>query len=270
MGGFDMGGATGVERLKASLNQYYMEHKIHPHGFACPHRDVCAGTSDQFVEAKMPSIGDRYGQDGLPRILVVSLDPGDEGDEPKDRTVHIRSTDDWSFVQAQENKNSHWYRTHELVHALLLRFKPDLPWEEVTRYFAHTNSAKCSQRKDGNRKADPVLFRNCRAYIPGEIALFDPEIIITQGNEAWYILEHSFEKVSAEEHCCENHGITETISVVAVPTGGLALWLHTYHPTSDRYPSRYFRRYKPHYCECHPEIAWRFLQGQYLPRTPHT
>jgi uracil-DNA glycosylase len=81
-------------------------------------------------------------------------------------------------------KNCHWYQTHELAWALLDQFNHELSIEDACMYFAHTNSAKCCMNKGHRRMADQRMFRNCRAYIPGEIEALKPDILVTQGNNA--------------------------------------------------------------------------------------
>ena len=120
-------------------------------------------------------------------------------------------------------KNRHWYRTHELAWYLLKRYEPRISVEKTKMYFAHVNSAKCCMNKKGSKKADGVLFRNCRIYLKQELSILRPKIIVTQGNEA----------KSAVIHICEESlkKFDDYASLIKL-NGSQIFWLHTYHASN--------------------------------------
>lgn len=120
-------------------------------------------------------------------------------------------------------KNRHWYRTHELAWYILSCFDPSMTIKETKKYFAHVNSAKCCMNKTGNKKADRVLFKNCRIYLKEELSILDPKIIVTQGNEA---------KTAVQEICEETiNKFDEYASIIRFNATEI-FWLHTYHPSN--------------------------------------
>lgn len=121
----------------------------------------------------------------------------------------------------------HWYLTHELAWLLLRHFHPSLGVTTTSPYFAHVNSAKCCQNNPQRGKAQRTLFENCREFIPGELAILQPDIIVTQGNEAKDVImvcrlvKHEQKTV---ERAAYETGLLELVA------GKQTLWLHTYHP----------------------------------------
>jgi uracil-DNA glycosylase len=39
------------------------------------------------------------------------------------------------------------------------------------------------------KKANAVLFRNCKEYLEGELAILRPAVVVSQGNEASRLLK---------------------------------------------------------------------------------
>ena len=166
----------------AELKQYYSDKGISPVDFRCPHLEDCRRDCETFTKAKEALVGSEYEKHTLPRILFVSLDSGWGDPDPRNRTLEAQR----QHFEAEDyneygRKNEHWYRTIELASIILKQFKQDLTVESVRPYFAHTNSAKCSMNKPNMAQADRRLFDNCRGYIPEEIRLLNPDILITQG-----------------------------------------------------------------------------------------
>ena len=50
--------------------------------------------------------------------------------------------------------------------------------------YAMTNAAKCSRAGPGSGKVGHVLYKNCSQFVVPELACLDPDMIVTQGNEA--------------------------------------------------------------------------------------
>lgn len=205
------------------LKNYYNKNGISALHFRCDHYESCRGSCKKFVEASEASVGSEYEKHTLPRVLFLSLDPGSAESNPEARTLAVMRQ---GGVQDLGEKNKHWYRTHELASIFLKHFKKGLNIEDVSPYFAHTNSAKCCMNKDENSRADYRLFENCREYIPGEIRILDPDILITQGDEAKWAIEIGFAEsntpVVTDPSECNYHLIEMN--------GKNVLWFHTFHP----------------------------------------
>ncbi len=92
--------------------------------------------------------------------------------------------------------------------------------EGVRAYFAHANSAKCNMGKAQNAKANSILFRNCLQYLPNEIAVLTPDVLITQGAEA---------KKAVETISIVGKELGSAVKVVML-SGREVLWIHTFHP----------------------------------------
>jgi hypothetical protein len=109
------------------------------------------------------------------------------GPEPKDRT--LQALRDWEEKRCNPGpKGKHWRETHELARLILDDIAPrlgrPLARDPICQYFAHTNSAKCKCMTWGTKQGRPILFQNCRQFIPGEVTILRPAIIVTQGKWA--------------------------------------------------------------------------------------
>jgi len=143
-------------------------------------------------------------------------------------------------------KNRHWYRTHELAQRLFAPFLPGISVADTRLFFAHVNSAKCCQNNPGRALADRKLFENCRDFIPEELKILEPEIIVTQGKWAKEAICRS-RRYTIQEHICKhldangyrNPALYET-GEIELGSESRALWISTYHPTNygHFYPQR--------------------------------
>jgi len=248
-----------LEELRAQLNAYYSDHRIHPRdsfeAFECKHKQECRGTSDRFVSARMPGIGVRYLESGTPRLVVISLDPGAE---KQDAHREIRLQTSANFDKGAD-RNRHWYQTHEMVATVLSRFDPDLTPAMATEHFAHVNSAKCCLNLPGHKQAPLRVFMNCRWYLPGEIRVLKPQIILTQGDRARNALRGGFAVLrDPTPEACGQDGHKCWARVIALSADYRALWLHTYHPNQK---GGLYRHSLEGYRQCYPNLAWQFVNG---------
>jgi hypothetical protein len=239
--------------ISKRLETYYVEHAISPANFRCSSRPWCSAGSPDFAEAKATFVGPRYEEGRLPRLLFLSLNPGRARRHWRHRTIGAVLRSELATDLATLPKNRHWYRTHQLAHALLRQFRPTLLLEEARLYFAHVNSAKCTPNKPGSANTDPRLFEKCRRFIPGELGILRPEIIVTQGNWAREAIlgspevrEHVVQRVDAPGYKHDAH--YETALVKVEPGTDPCLWLHTYHP-------REFGRFNPQRVHSWPRYA---------------
>ena len=238
-----------LQRLQA----YYDEHGISPANFRCSSRPWCSTDSPHFAEAKATFVGPRYEEGRLPRLLFLSLNPGRAKHHWRHRTIEAVRRNELSTNLAKLPTNRHWYRTHQLAHELLRQFRSTLTLEDVRLYFAHVNSAKCTPNKPGSANTDRRLFEKCRRFIPGELRVLSPEIIVTQGKWAkeailgsLEVREHIVRSVDAPGYKHDAH--YETALVKVEPGTDSCLWLQTDHP-------REFGRFNPQRVHCWPRYA---------------
>ena len=211
------------------LNAFYDSHGISPVGFRCTSRSTCSADSPDFTEAKASFVGPSYEARQLPRLLFLSLDSGSAHSNPWQRTAEAVRRQELATDVAALHKGKHWYRTHELALELLGQLKAGLTVAETRLYFAHVNSAKCCQNKPQKKQADRTLFENCRRFIPEELRLLSPDIIVTQGGPAKDAILKGFD-VPQHDVRTVNGAHYETGFIELEPETKRALWLHTYHP----------------------------------------
>ena len=204
--------------------------------FKCKHLDDCKRCCARFTEGSEAYIGGEYEKGLVPRLLFLSLDPGSNVDDKtgKEWSVAERTIDGgraWEEKLPLDclPKNRHWFRTHELAWRLLKQFiapPPEPPPEpDIKPYFAHTQSVKCCMNKSGKREADYRLYKNCREYIPGEVAALRPDIVVTQGIRAMEAIQASFPgtAMAHPKHQDRDHMTLDL-------EGRQVLWILTYHP----------------------------------------
>ncbi|BBO85949.1 hypothetical protein DSCO28_65150 [Desulfosarcina ovata subsp. sediminis] len=101
------------------------------------------------------------------------------------------------------------------------------------------------------------MFKNCFGYLAGEVEIFQPQIIITQGGRARVALEKAkFPKLINIKNCLEsNHKCTFTVINVSEKP---VLVFYTYHPTSR---AQYYPKYRDGYFSCFPKLAKDFVNS---------
>ena len=247
--------------MLTTLNAFYEAHGISPVEFRCPSLSACSAGSPDFTSAKASYVGPRYGLRHLPRLLFLSLDSGSASPDARQRTIEAVRRQNVDCDVAALPKNKHWYRTHELAFALLRQFRVGLTVPETRLYFAHVNSAKCCQNKPRKKQADWTLFDNCRRFIPGELRILTPDIVVTQGGPAknailrsFVVQQHWVEAVGQDRYKNDAH---YEVGFVEVEPTKTSLWLHTYHPGD-------FGRFNPQRRYCWPlyaDVVGRFWRS---------
>ncbi|MYH48159.1 MAG: hypothetical protein F4151_01165 [Gammaproteobacteria bacterium] len=228
------------------LNSFYESNGISPVHFRCRWRSACCGESAAFTEAKASYVGPFFEERCLPRLLFLSLDPGGADPRPRERTIDaVRRQNLAMDVEALHPKR-HWYLTHELAFALLRQFKAGLTVPDTRLYFAHVQSAKCSNRA-GKEQASRTLFENCRPFILPELKILKPDIVVTQGNPAVEaILKGGF---AVRQHVRRTvNGARYETAFLELDRETRCLWLQTYHPGARSH----FHRQRTH---CWPLYA---------------
>jgi len=219
------------------LAAFYDSHGISSIGFRCSSRAACSAKAPQFTEAKASFVGPRYEEGTLPRLLFLSLDSGRGSPDPRQRTIEAVRRRALDCDVAALPKNRHWYRTHEMACELLRQFEPQLSVRDARLYFAHVNSAKCCQNKRGRKRADSTLFENCRRFIPGELRILKPDIVVTQGRPAKDAILKNYDvqrhvKRTEKSDRYRRDAYYETGLIELEPDGKKFLWLHTFHPSN--------------------------------------
>lgn len=244
-----------TEEMIQKLNDYYQINGISAENFNCQYYLACSqkfpGT---FTTAKESFISTGYVSHELPRLVFLSLDSGSAEVNPKFKTIEsVRLREEEELEVQNLHKNKHWYRTHELAFKILRNFQPKLKLEEAKHYFAHVNSAKCCENKPGRAQASRTLFDNCRQYIPGELRILDPDILITQGNWAKRATADVFCKMAMPDYVPVT---LSEIKIIAINNHPVLL-IETYHP---RYPG-FHTKNRSNY-PLYEEVVRKFIQSR--------
>lgn len=168
---------TKREEIVTKLNDYYEEKGIIPdkRRFNCTNKDKCNSKGIQMAidlaQGMQCHIGSNFGEDGIIKVLVVSLDSKGGKDYINDRTKEVEKGDN----------NPHMKRTMELI-ADILQIENSI---ESLRFYAMTNSCKCSResKNDSNQLPD-FFYEQCVEFKIKEIELIEPDIIYFQGKRA--------------------------------------------------------------------------------------
>jgi len=204
------------------LEDYYAKNGILSTSFTCKFKNDCKGDCEAFTGPKSAFVSSGYAKGNFPRLLFLSLDSGSGDPIAKNRLpASVRQENEIDREFFSLHKGKHWYRTHELAWYIFKKFDPHIKIEETRKFFAHANSAKCCMNKKQRKKADKILFKNCKRYLNGELKILDPDILVTQGNEAKLAI--SFVRGNIVKR------INEYASIITL-NGKQVFWLHTYHP----------------------------------------
>jgi len=222
-----------MDDVVEAVRQYYRGNKIAPLSFKCEHYAECRKGHPSFVKAREPFIGRRYGKDGLPRLLFISSNPPRGSRKPEDRTLTAaRRWEETICDHSRLPKPLHWYRTHEMAHGIFKQFKQAAPEViDCCRYFAHTNSAKCTTNAPNGREGPARLFRNCQQFLRGEIEALEPDVVITQGKMAGIALRDALGARGASIRGHKQNNTPLTVGCRHIVIGDRKiLWIHSSHP----------------------------------------
>ena len=248
------------------LTTYYRLNGISALDFSCPHFSSCSQKfPSTFTTDKESFVSSKYVTHELPRIVFISLDSGSAETDPTLKTLEsVRRWEEEGENVLGLHRNKHWYRTHELAFTLLRNFTDDLKLGEAKHYFAHINSAKCCENKPGREQASQLLFDNCREFIPGELEILDPDIIVTQGKWGKFAIDRVFPQLVSPDYLPESLSEVKIISLNDHPV----IWIETFHP---RY-NGFHTKNRSHYSQYEMivrEFMTRTSSMKYLPITDH-
>ena len=219
------------------LTNYYDDHGISARSYVnkrlkCKHFDQCS-VNRPFTPAKEAFVSTGYEEHKTPRLLVISLDPKPSPyyENVENRTLaSVRQKEELapseSYYQMEEK--THWRKTFDMVFVLLRDFIGSRNRDEVRHFFAHTNSAKCHD-KVGSEQASDHLFENCSIFLPGEINLLNPDVIVTQGADKYFQFVYTFENSSGWSIPQKYSSLTKVIPIKI--NNHNAIWIKMAHPT---------------------------------------
>lgn len=219
-------------QLVSEIENFYLEN-IYP---VCPKLSNCKRNCQSFSKKpKMCYLGKEYGNSPeIPNLVFISLDSGDEYDNL--HTIsEIRSAVEINPPQFNPGKDivKHWFQTFDLAKIILSPFIPELIKTDdyyINPYVVHTNSAKCTQNKDGRAMADDILFSNCKEYSIKELELLKPKIVISQGIKAHEVLS-CFEEIERIQLNSNNKKLTLSIRKIGE---NQIIHFSLYHPSYYR------------------------------------
>jgi hypothetical protein len=224
------------------LKNFYVEKGISALSFSgnckvCEYFTMCSRNRDgskkrPFITAKEAFISTGYETHKIPRILVLSLDPKqtDFYDVAEHRTIEeVRNHEEISSRESYYDwkPSSHWRKTYDCLFKLLGRFIKTRNINDIRHYFAHTNCAKCRD-KPGNELSSEELFRNCSNFLPQEISILDPDVVITQGDIKKFWFMHEF-KEKTDWDLFANFSILKKAHPIKLNDHN-AIWIEMHHP----------------------------------------
>lgn len=216
--------------MTEALGDFYRAAGISPTDFRCRYLADCSRGEANFTSAKASFVGPEYERGTLPRLLFLSLDPGDGVSDANARTVLAVQTIELCRNVSTLKKTQHWYLTHLFAWEILRQFDRSLEIGHIARFFAHVNTAKCSVNRPGRREAPSRLAANCRGYLRQELAILQPDIIVTQGAKAREAVHSRFPVSGYQE--VKVDGATGAHGVVTGLSPSSTLWLQTHHPSA--------------------------------------
>jgi len=241
--------------MKKQLESYYNEKGISPLNFNCRHYNSCISkvkNKKKFANGLGIWIGAEYEKGNLPRLLFLSLDRRAAPLRPNERTMEAAKEWNLNWIPGKMDKPKHWYRTQQFAWHVFNEFnntfntaldigmvdekydfKPVTEIHKIKPFYAATNSLKCCVNNEDFSQANGKLFENCREYILGEIAILNPEILVTQGKYARMVAEKiNRKKVLQKENISGASAKEDDYHVIQLLNGKPLLWIHHYHPNN--------------------------------------
>jgi len=173
--------------LTDELATFYTLQNIAVEGFACRHQAECdrvtAADGHSLHHGSEAHVGSRFGDPF--RIVVVSL-------SDKDGSAKLSDHEEFEHGLCIEwDLNPHLAGTKDILEALL---SPEYAGRDVFRHFALTRAAKCALVGDSGRPHGDC-FWHCRQFVLPELEILKPDLVVTQGREAWWAVEQEADLV---------------------------------------------------------------------------
>jgi hypothetical protein len=226
--------------IEHELRNFYETHGLSAERFRCKHAWSCSAVCTRFVGACEAFIGSAYNTGVVPRLVFVSADPARDlsAGHPPDRAmpaVRAREESRGRPISGSRDfpKRGHWYKTFQFAHRFFETVRvsagqPPIPFAEVNRYFAHTNSAKCKDLAKGTAQGNQRLFANCSNYIASEVAALGADVVVTQGQRAKDSIARNVRILEAIR--CDAHPAYRC-DVIQVGSKSM-LWIAMNHPNA--------------------------------------
>lgn len=228
--------------MLTELGKFYKENGISALSFGgnckvCEYYMICSRNRDgskkrPFITAKEAFVSTGYEAHKIPRVLILSLDPKqtDFYDVIEHRTVEeVRNHEEFSSIESyyEWKPSSHWRKTYDCLFVLLGRYLKSRNRNEIRHYFAHTNSAKCHD-KPGSELASEELFANCCTFLPQEIQILNPDVVITQGDIKKFQFMNNFRKISDLKLIADYPNLKK-VHPISINNHN-AIWIEMHHP----------------------------------------
>jgi hypothetical protein len=201
--------------------------------FRCECLNDCKRDLPKFDEAQEAFVGKNYDElreRNIPRLLFVSIDPGNSVN-PGSSAAETRTSEAerWRVeneYDVHKYTNRHWSLTNRLAADLLGTYSTQLgrniTIDNSRDYFAHTRAAKCCMNNPESAQALKRLFDNCRKYLPEELSALGPDVIISQGDYGMDAVRSVLGDFDVERG--------RNYHADACLNGRRVIWLRQYHP----------------------------------------
>ncbi|MFC1488840.1 hypothetical protein ACFL6B_03230 [Thermodesulfobacteriota bacterium] len=240
-----------IEKLK----KYYEDNEISPLNFNCKYFSSCvsrAENKDKFTKGHGIWVGAEYEKGKVPKLLFLSLDSGSAELDPNKRTMEAAMKWNQAWLPGKGDKSKHWYRTHQFAWHMFNEcnnafntslpignvdnnydFKPLNEIHKIKPYYAAANSAKCCMNNERRSQADSILFKNCSEHILGELAILEPDILVTQGKYARMVAEKmEIKKILHKKNISGASSKEDDYHILQMNNGKTLVWIHHYHPNN--------------------------------------
>lgn len=222
--------------IRQKLHEYYLKQGIAVPDFHCKNEADCVKAVHGALlwHGSEAHVGAHYGEPF--RLVIVSLDRGDGSDDVWQRSACIEGL-------YPPGPNPHMRGTFATLAAVLPAVERT---QDLWKHFAMTNAAKCCHKKQGMQAVPQSLYDRCSEYTFGELAVLDPQLVITQGNCAKSVLMSISRPIEIElrNQLVRAHRdpiATRTMNtqeiiqryISWIDIGGKCVpWLHTCHPST--------------------------------------
>lgn len=169
------------ESIVRNLKKYYTHEQIVPgEKFNCKNKEKCKVTSNDLAAGMQCHVGTKYGESKY-KVLVVSLDCGDGCADDIDTRTEV--------IEKCSLSNLHMKGTGKIISDFY-----EMTSIEALKYYAMTNSCKCSRKKSTNQQQYDLHF-NCLEYKIKEIELLNPDVIYFQGINSLAGIENKLQQI---------------------------------------------------------------------------
>ena len=172
-------------KIRREIIELYSSKNITPsrtfEDFKCPYKLSCLGprNKDKWNSGSWAYVGFKYGEAQIhgkfEKVFVVAMDRGGKERSNEETFEETQS----NFREATEKRwNPHMGGVSLILESLL----DEQNISEYSVQYALTNAVKCSIRSDNmNAVRGYQIISNCSHHLKEEIAVLQPDIIITQG-----------------------------------------------------------------------------------------